>query len=261
MNIIQRAFEMAEAVGVFVGKARRFFYSVMLLAHRCPQCNGHLVMMAEGRCQCHRCQYDFDPTVAFQRCSQCGGKPDLKVRRYTCSQCSGDIQSLFLFDGQVYDNTYFKAKMAESRQRKQKLREKVRQMLAESRSEALSLESAHDLDSIPGLVAALNSLSQGMDEQMLVDLKSRFDLSRYQTHIKAHLQDFPIDLRRIPAIIENTRKDLIWRFIAAIFLEHEKQVQIQQEGQTLWLSHYVNRQRQDFSDSVEDINGIEGLAC
>ena len=150
--------------------------------------------------------------------------------------------------------------MAESRQRQQEKLRQVREMLSQSRSEAIAYDAV-DLDSVPGLIAALNSLTQGIDEKLLIELKGKFDLGRYQTHIKAHLQDFPIDLRQIPALIENTRKDLIWRFIAAIFLEHEKQVQIQQEGQTLWLSHYVNRQGQDFSDGIEETDGFEGLAC
>ena len=150
--------------------------------------------------------------------------------------------------------------MAESRQRQQQKLSQVRQMLAQSRSGAVEYNSI-DLDSIPGLVAALNSLTQGIDEKLLIELKGKFDLDRYQNHIKAYLQDFPIDLKGIPTLIENARKDLIWRFIAAIFLEHEKQIEIHQNNQTIWLSHYVNRQRQDFSDGIEETDGVEGLAC
>jgi hypothetical protein len=198
--------------------------------------------------------------VQFQRCSACGGVPVLRIRRYYCTDCGNEVTSRFVFETLPFEKDYFKQKMAESRQRKQEKLRQVRQMLSQSRSEAICYDSI-DLDSIPGLVAALNSLTQGMDEKLLVELKGKFDLDRYQAHIKAHLQDFPIDLRGIPTLIKNARKDLIWRFIAAIFLEHEKAVQIQQEGQTLWLSHYVNRQRQDFSDNLEETDRIEGLAC
>ena len=260
MNIIQRAFEMAEAVQQFFGKARIFYYKVVLLGHRCGYCNGHLVMIAEGRCRCQKCKNEFDPTVQFQRCSACGGVPVLRVRRYYCTDCGNEVTSRFVFETLPFEKDYFRQKMAESRQRKQQLKEKVRQMLSQSRSQAVAYGSI-DLDSIPGLVAALNGLTQGMDEKLLIELKGKFDLDRYQTHIKAHLQDFPIDLRGIPTLIENARKDLIWRFIAAIFLEHEKQVQLQQKNQTIWVSHYVNQQGQDFSDSIEEIDGVEGLAC
>lgn len=260
MNIIQRAFEMAEVVQQFFGKARLFYYKVVLLGHRCSCCNGHLTMVTEGRCRCQQCKHEFDPTVQFQRCSACGGAPVLRVRRYFCTDCGSEITSRFVFETLPYEKEYFRQKMAESRQRQQQKLSQVRQMLAQSRSGAVEYNSI-DLDSIPGLVAALNSLTQGIDEKLLIELKGKFDLDRYQNHIKAYLQDFPIDLKGIPTLIENARKDLIWRFIAAIFLEHEKQIEIHQNNQTIWLSHYVNRQRQDIFRETEDINGFEGLAC
>lgn len=55
MNIVTLAFDMAKTVEVFVEKARRFFRSVMLLGHCCSQCNGSLVMVAEGTCRCVLC--------------------------------------------------------------------------------------------------------------------------------------------------------------------------------------------------------------
>ena len=260
MNIIQRAFEMSERVRLFFDKARMFYYKVVLLGHRCAQCKGHLTMIAEGRCRCQKCKYVFDPTVQFQRCSACGGVPVLRVRRYYCTDCGNEVTSRFVFETLPFEKDYFRQKMAESRQRKQQLKEQVRQMLAQSRSEAICYDSI-DLDSIPGLITALNSLTQGVDEKLLIELKGKFDLDRYQNHIKAHLREFPVDLKGIPALIENTRKDLIWRFIAAIFLEHEKKINIQQTNQTIWLNHYVNRQGQDFFGETEDIDGVEGLAC
>ena len=260
MNIIQRAFEMAEAVQDFFGRAKGFYYKVVLLGHRCGNCNGKLSMTAESRCRCQSCKLEYDPTVAFQRCLACGGVPVLRVRRYYCGDCGSEANSKFLFETLPFERDYFKEKMAASRQRKKEKLEQVREMLAQSRSQTLTL-GAVDLDSVPGLLAALNGLTGDIDEKVLIELKGKFDLDRYQEQIKAHLQDFPIDLRHIPAIIENTRKDLIWRFIAAIFLEHEKEIYIQQKNQTIWVSHYVNRQGQDFPGENEDINGVEGLAC
>ncbi|MFC1795279.1 hypothetical protein ACFL3Q_17050, partial [Planctomycetota bacterium] len=99
MNIITLAFDMTKAVEVFMQKAKRFFYSAMLFGHRCSKCNGSLIMAREGKCQCVSCRKEFDPTVAFQRCPECGGVPVLHVRRYQCKNCGGDIQSRFLFDG------------------------------------------------------------------------------------------------------------------------------------------------------------------
>lgn len=260
MNIIKRALDMARAVQDFFGKAKRFYYMVVLLGHRCGRCNGRLSMISESRCSCQKCGFKFDPTVEFQRCSDCGGIPMLRVRRYYCKDCKIEVDSRFLFETLPFEREYFKRKMAESRLRKNEKLQQVREMLMQSRSQAITLDAV-DLDSVPGLLTALSGLTQGVDEKMLVALKGKFDLGRYESHIKAHISDFPTDLRDIPAIIDNTRKDLIWRFIAAIFLEHEQKVEIRQEGQTIWVNNYANRQGQGFSGETEEINGIEGFAC
>jgi len=151
MNIIKLAFDMAAAVQNFSGKARRFYYLVMLFGHRCPKCNNALIMVAEGMCRCDSCEFEFDPTVEFQRCSKCGGKPVLRVRRYYCENCGSEVTSKFLFDTLPFEREYFKAKMAESRQRKKELKERVKKMLAESRSANLPL-LAVNLNGMPGLV-------------------------------------------------------------------------------------------------------------
>ena len=260
MNIITLAFDMTKAVEVFIQKVRTFFYHVILLGYRCPKCNSRLKMAVEGRCTCNSCEYEFDPTIAFQRCSACGGVAVLRVKRYYCKQCNGEIISRFLFDGLVFSREYFQEKMAESRQRKKEQHERVRKMLAESRSDPLMLE-AGDLNSVPGLIEALNGLTQGIDENALVELKSKFDLQRYQDHICQYISDEPVNLRDIPAIIENYRLDLIWRFVAVIFLEHQHTVDIQQQGQIIWVSKHADRQGQDIFGETEEINGLEGLAC
>lgn len=142
MDIIRQAFRLMEVVTGFAGRVRKLYYAVMLLGHSCPKCGGRLIMIDEGRCQCRSCGHEFDPTVAFQRCSVCGGKPVLHIRRYQCSQCGADISSRFLFDGLVFDPLYFRQKMAESRQRKMQQREWIRKMLTENFSGALSLPVA-----------------------------------------------------------------------------------------------------------------------
>lgn len=209
MNIIKLAFDLAKALESFAEKVKKFFYNIMLLGHRCPQCNSRLIIVTEGRCQCSSCEGQFDPTVEFQRCLACGGTPVLQVRRYRCNKCGSDIQSRFLFDGLVFDTEYFRQKMAESRQRKKQQRERVRQMLAESRSGALPLEQA-DLGTVPGLLEALNALTAGFDEGFIMESRDEFDLERYETHIQVHIQDFPLSFEEIPPFSkESIRKDRI----------------------------------------------------
>jgi len=256
MDIITLAFDMAAAVEKFLIKAKRFYYLVMLFGYRCPKCKGSLMMVAEGKCRCRSCKYEFDPTIEFQRCLACGGIPILRVRRYQCKKCGGDITSKFLFDGIVFDAEYYRRKMAESRQRKKEQRQRVQQMLAECRSEPLALK-APDLNSVPGLIEALNGLTAGLDASAAPELKDKFDLGRYQEHIRSHLETEPIDLRQIPPLAEDQRLDLIWKFIAAIFLDHAGLVDIYQQDDTIWVMKYDYHKGQDIPGEAEEIDGVE----
>jgi hypothetical protein len=147
--------------------------------------------------------------------------------------------------------------MLESRQRKAEQRDRVRKMLAESRSADLPL-GAVDLAAVPGLLDTLNSLTAGLDIAFEKDSRDEFDLKRYETHVKAHIQDFFISLRDIPPISEDLRKDLIWRFVAVIFLAHASIVDVRQQGQDIMVSkHEINRERQDIFGEFEEADGIE----
>ena len=257
MNIIAMAFDMAKAAGLFVEKAKKFFHSVMLLGHRCPKCHGSLVMVTEGKCRCTACGLEFDPTVQFERCLNCGGVPVLHVRKYQCRNCGGEIKSKFLFDGLIFNADYFRQKVAESRDRKKKQRDRVTQMLAECRSSDLPLDGIQ-LEAVPGLVEALNSLTLGIDEAVKIELRDGFNLERYEMHVRNHLRDFPQTLGQIPPLIENGRKDLIWRFIAVIFLAHTAVVDIWQDGQDIMvIKHETNRERQDVPGELEETDGIK----
>ena len=182
MNIIALAFNLTAVVEQFVTKAKHLYYSIMLLGYCCPKCHGHLSMISEGKCRCNQCGFEFDPSEEFQRCSSCGGKIELRIRRYQCQECGTDVRSRFLFDGLVFSREYFQEKMAQSRQRKRDLQEKVRQMLAESRSAALPLDVL-DLSSVPGLLGALNDLTADLGTEYVQEAKTQFDLNRYQGHI------------------------------------------------------------------------------
>ena len=258
IDIIRLAFRLAEAVIGFAGRARQLYYAVMLMGHECARCGSSLVMEGEGRCRCQACGDESDPTVAFQRCGTCGGRLELRVRRCRCTQCGADVASRFLFDGLAFDAEYFRQKMTESRQRKRELRERVRKMLAESRSPHLDAMPA-DLDAIPGLMDALNGLVAGTTEVVPFYPCTGFDLKRYQSHVEVHLRDFPIGLGDIPSLTEDARRDLIWRFVAIIFMAHAGLVDVWQEGTTiLVMKHEANGEGQGISRDLEDADGVEG---
>jgi len=233
---------------------------VMLIGHHCPRCNSRLVMVAEGKCLCNSCGNEFDPTVACQKCLACGGSAVLRVRRYRWNKCGSDIPSKFLFDGLVFDATYFRQKVAESRQRKKELKERVSKMLAECRSADLPLQGI-ELTAIPGLTEALNRLAVGITEGFEIESKDEFNLKCYETHIQAHIQNFPLSFEEIPPLNEeNGRKDRIWRFIAIIFLAHAGVVDLLQEGQEIMvMKHEANREGQGVFRKSEEPDGIEGF--
>jgi len=241
----------------FFGKAKRFYYMVMLLGHRCPKCNSVLTMVAEGICRCNSCRFEFDPTVDFQRCSKCGGIPIQRVRRYYCKDCGSEVISRFLFDTLPFEREYFKARMAESRQRKKERLERVRKMLAESRSADLPLQIA-DLSDMPGLLEALNSLTAGLDAGFAVQMGDEFDLRRYERHIQAYIQDLPVNLVDIPPLNENSRKDVIWRFIAVIFLAHSGIIDIRQDGRDIMvIKHEADTEGCGVFGELEESDRIE----
>jgi hypothetical protein len=256
-NIIQQAFCLTERVADFLEHAQRFFYEVMLSVQACPACGGNLAMLGEGQCRCLTCRKQFDPTVAFQHCAACGGTIALRVRRYVCQTCGVDVSSRFLFDGLVFDVAYFADKMRDFRQRREEQRETVRNLLAESRSSALVAEAA-DLGSVPGLVEALNGLTLDLGVWQRFVPKEGFDLNRYQSHIQAHLGADPARLEEIPPLSENRRYDRIGRFIAAIFLDQARMVDLWQEGQTIWVMKHVDREGQDLFGKVASDDGCEG---
>ena len=258
MNIIKLAFGMSAAVEKFLTKAKRFYYLVMLSGYHCPKCKGSLSMVTEGRCRCDKCSNEFDPTVVFQRCLKCNGTAILRIRRYQCEDCGEEITSRFLFDGLIFNAEYFKAKMSESRQHKKEQKERVKKMLAESRSDVLLLQAA-DLDGMSGLADALSGLIAGVSEDFVIESVNEFDLNRYETHIKAHIRGVPISFDDIPPLDEDGRKDRIWRFVALIFLAHSRIVSIWQNGRGIMVKKIeADRKGQGVFGESEEVDGDEG---
>lgn len=255
-DIVSQAFCMAAAVERFMEQARTFYYAVMLSSHTCPKCGGNLKMIREGACRCCSCQHVLDPTIAFQQCELCGDEPRLAIRRYQCSRCRRDVASRFLFDGLVFDAEYFRQRMAESRERKQELREQVRQMLAESRSAVIQPQPV-DLASVPGLLDVLNRLVSESETEFVQFLPPTFNLQRYQAHVEAHIRPIATSLEQIPPLSENTRLDRIWRFVAIIFLDHAGILDVWQDGPTIMvMKRETDTERQGIPGDIEEADGI-----
>ena len=260
MDIIARAFELEAAVKKLCRKIRLFFYQVVLAGFSCPECGGLLIMIADGLCSCKKCNHEFDPTLEFQKCTHCGGKTRLKVSRYFCCLCKQEIVSKFLFDGRVYDRQYFAEKMQKSRQQKEKKREKLSRKVMQYRSEGIQTDPA-EISGMGDLLAAIDNLTKGVRPNIPLPTEDGFDLNRYQRHIQTHIDEFETNLRDIPPLIKNTRKDLIWRFIAVIFLANTGIVEIEQDGLDIMVSkNETYGKGQDFFNEIEKPDGFEGFA-
>lgn len=258
MNIIVCAFEIEAAVKKLCEKIRRFYYRVVLAGFRCPKCESSLLMVADGLCRCKGCGREFDPTIEFQSCVHCGGKVRLKISRYFCSLCRQEVASKFLFDGRVYDRQYFAGRMAKSRQQKKIQREELKQKAIQYRSNEIETEPAN-FSSMADLLIAIDGLTKGITPEIVIPQKDEFDLNRYESHIQAHIGGVAVNLRDMPPLHENKRKDLIWRFIAVIFLAHAGIVDIEQDGLDIMvMKNETYGKRQRVHGEIEEADGFEG---
>ena len=142
----------------------------------------------------------------------------------------------------MFDAEYYREAMAKSRRRKLERREQARIFAVENRSAALE-PPAVDLESVPGLIDALDGLAVGPEFVALAPLCRGFDLKRYESHVQAHIGPIAVSFDEIPSLGEDARKDRVWRFVALIFMAHAGLIAICQEGQTIMVNAIADRER------------------
>jgi hypothetical protein len=128
--------------------------------------------------------------------------------------------------------------MRESRERAKRRKEEVRRLLAESRSGELPFMQPPDLESIPRMVQDLDEfVHEGANGIMSFDLEEfpRFSMVDYQEHISAMLSWDSILFSDIKPLIDNNRQDKVWRFVTLVFMENDREVELTQEGNDLWV--------------------------
>jgi len=153
------------------------------------------------------------------------------------------------------DREYFRQRMAEARQRRREERmRRVAEMLA-ARSGPVALDGPLQIDAIPGLTEALDSfVGLPIPAEVLVRFahRSDFDLDRYQRHVLAHASRGVAGFEAISGLIEDARRDRVYRFIAVVFLAHARRVEVWQEGDRIWV-----RRRETY----EQGQGVSGRAA
>lgn len=238
----QRAVELfVMKVGCLKEHAQSYFYRLVLDGLSCPRCHrSNLVMLHEGRFRCQDCGQAGDPTLLFQRCPTCDGRPALALRRYFCQDCRGEVVSRFLYDGVVYNAEYFREKMAESRRRMhERKRDAQEQQAVRSwqRSSSVTGQGTIDLNRSPGLVEALNALVGGTPPEALAWVREAFDLTAYEQHILDTIgYGERWNLTGIaPLRPPKDRLETVRIFIACLFLEHAHRLTLIQDNDLIWV--------------------------
>jgi hypothetical protein len=227
-------------VAQFKESARRYYHAVVLSVHECPSCGGALVMTGPSRCGCTDCRTTMDPTVAFQRSSCCNARLVRRTFHYECRKCGAVVPSRFLFDEAVFDPHYFRERMRESRQRKAAQREEIRRMLADSRSEAMEMEQMPSIESVPGLVADLDSFiaTSGLAALSAFAGFDEFKLEEYRKAILDGLDCGSRMFSAFPALNGNVRLDKVRRFITLLFMCQAREVALTQYGNDILVSKH-----------------------
>ena len=213
--------------------ARTLFYAVMLFQRECRSCgNTTLVMTSDSCCQCRHCQAEWDPTVEFQTCPDCDQRLILKTYHYWCPGCRRPVQSQFCFDERVFNNEYFREMMRESRERRKEEVEKLRNLLLDARSPPYWPEAEPLLEDAAQFEQDLEGFVAPMPIAETTDVSSRpyFDLQVYRRHLLDRVQGCVVRFEGVSALVQDNRLDRVYRFITAVFLDHEGLLDIEQQS-------------------------------
>lgn len=232
--MIEAGDRLLSMVNALRARARGLFYAVMLFQQECTRCGMYdLEMIRDGQCRCRYCGEELDPTLTFQRCPECDARLILKRRHYWCSRCRQPVRSRFCFDEAVFDPAYFREMMRESRERKRAEIEKIREMLASSRSSTYYPTDPPIPDDPDGLDAELTLvLGLTVEAREAGPVQSpAFDLDLYRDHILDLVPGCVVDFDGISRLIEEPRLDRVYRFIAVIFMDHAGELCIEQDAE------------------------------
>jgi len=226
-------------VSDFKEMARAYYFEVILSPYRCRDCSGRLQMTSQSQCSCS-CGKTFDPTLTFQQSSCCSARLVRKTLHYACSRCHQTVPSRFLFVERLFDREYFREMMREVRVRERKRKEELRVLLAGSRSDTLILLEEPCLDSLPGLTEALNGfIGTGVSGFQDFLSRSGFSLEDYRSHLLSVIGNGSMLFSDIAPLIEDWRKDKIWRFVTLIFMRQDREVSLTQYGADILVERIV----------------------
>jgi len=240
--LVRSIYRVLGRVDAFKGHAKAFYFEVVLSVHPCPKCHGRLNMTGISECQCSDCGYTFDPTTQFQQSPCCGSNLLRKTYHYACSRCNRTVPSRFVFDEKIFDSTYFREMMIESRNRKKRKRVEMRRLLAESRSDVLAFSEIPDLESISGMLDDLNGFIQHADHtpKHNFDIENNFSMDDYRDHILSVLTWNSMLFSNIAPLTDDCRIDRVRRFITLVFMQNDQEVELTQDAHDIRVQKVYN---------------------
>ena len=230
--------EVEDRIATLHARVRDLFYAVVLFQKPCPDCaKPELQMVRDGLAVCANCSARIDPTIVFQTCPECESRLALKVCHYWCPRCRQPVRSIYSIDTRVFNASYFREKVQASRERKRRRQELSQQMLRHAHSDPIVMCVPMSIDQAPGLEMDLNAIiASVVPDELHKAVAEHFDLEAYRRHLKALVQGCVVEFEGICQLIEDAKLDRIFRFVTAIFLEHEGLLEIEQtEGGRLSL--------------------------
>ena len=66
-------------------------------------------------------------------------------------------------------------------------------------------------------------------------IESGFDLDEYRRNIMSLLSWNPVNFSDLKPMIDNLRRDRVRRFVTLVFMEHQKEVELDQDGDEIWI--------------------------
>ena len=235
--LIRRIHQVQAHVDDYRRKARAFYFDVILSTVGCPECGGRLQMTGQSECTCSY-GHVLDPTIEFQKTTCCGARLIRKTFHYVCVSCQQSVPSRFIFNERIFDKEYFREMMRGARDRRKRKREEIRRLLAESRSETLVFMEEPVLETIPGLLCDLDDFIQSDNPECLgiiFEKDNIFNIEKYWSHIQSMLGWDSIHFSKIPPLEDNHRRDRAYRFITLIYMQNDRKVDIEQEGEDLFV--------------------------
>ena len=186
------------------------------------------------------CGVEFDLTVEFQRSPCCDARLRFRHRHYACTACGAVVPSRFLFEEAIYDPEYFRKKMSESRERRRRQKEEMLLFLAASHSQDLVITDSPDPHVLTELSAELDQfIGEGALTPIIEFLGGdSFRMGDYREIILSRLDGDGIRFAALPAIYEDPRLDSIRRFTTLIFMEHAREVWLEQRGEDIRVMPY-----------------------